>query len=80
LVIEAVAVIVITIWWRRPGWGDRQILALGAGALFAYAWHAFTTPPAFDTAPAVIVRISEVVFAALAVAAVWIAARRLSRR
>lgn len=78
-VIEAVAVIMITVWSRRLGWGDRQILALAAGALIAYAWHAFTTPPAFDTAPAVIARISEVVFAALALAAVWIAGRRLDR-
>jgi hypothetical protein len=51
--------------------------APAAGSLFAYAWHAFTTPPAFDTASVVIVRISEVVFAAVAVAAVWVAGRRL---
>ena len=78
LVIEAAAVITITLWSRRPGWGDKQILALAAGALFAYAWHAFISPPAFDSASIAIVRISNVVFAALAVAAVWIAARRIS--
>ena len=33
--------------------------------------------PAFDSAPIVLARISNVVFAALAVAAVWIAARRI---
>lgn len=78
LVIELAAVIMITLWSRRPGWGDRQILALAAGALFAYAWHAFISPPAFDSASIVIVRISNAVFAALALAAVWIAARRIS--
>ena len=78
LVIEAAAVITITLWSRRPGWGDRQILALAAGALFAYAWHAFANTPAFDSAPLVIVRISNVVFAALALVAVWIAARRIA--
>ena len=50
LVIEAAAVITVTRWSRRPGWGDRQILALAAGPLFAYAWHALSrlrrsTPP-----------------------------------
>ena len=78
LVIEAAAVITITLWSRRPGWGDKQILALAAGALFAYAWHAFANTPAFDSAPLVIVRISNVVFAALALVAVWIAARRIA--
>ena len=78
LVIEAAAVITITRWSRRPGWGDRQILALAAGALFAYAWHAFISPPAFDSASIVIVRVSNVVFAALALAAVSIAVRRIS--
>ena len=78
LLVEAAAVITITVWSRRPGWGDRQILALAAGALFAYAWHAFTTTPAFDTAPMVVVRISNVVFAALALFAVVIAARRIA--
>jgi hypothetical protein len=63
---------------RRPRWGDMQILALAAAALFAYAWHAFTTTPPFDSAPMVVVRISNVVFAALALIAVVIAARRIA--
>jgi hypothetical protein len=58
LLIEAAA-IAITAWSRRPGWGDRQILALAAGSLFAYAWHAFVNRPPFDSAPIVIVRISN---------------------
>jgi hypothetical protein len=61
----------------QAGMGDRQILAPAAGALFAYAWHAFVSGPAFDSASIVIVRISNVFFAALALAAVWIAARRV---
>jgi hypothetical protein len=71
LLVEATAVIAINLYSRRPGWGDSQILALAAGALFAYAWHAFTTMPAFDSAPIVVVRISNAFFAALALAAVW---------
>jgi hypothetical protein len=78
LVIEAAAVIMITLWSGRPGWGDRQILALAAGSLFAYAWHAFANTPAFDSAPILIVRISNVVFTALAIVAVWVAARRIA--
>jgi hypothetical protein len=78
LIVEAVAVITITLWSRQTGWGDRQILALATGTLFAYAWHAFVSAPAFDSASIVIVRISNVAFAALALAAVWIAARRIS--
>jgi hypothetical protein len=78
LVIEAAAVITISVWSRRQGWGDRQILALAAGALFAYAWHALISWPAFDSASIVTVRISNVFFAALALAAVWIAARRIA--
>jgi hypothetical protein len=76
LLVEAAAVITIILWSRRPGWGDSQILALAAGALFAYAWHAFTTTPAFDSAPMVFVRISNLVFVALALTAIVIAARR----
>jgi hypothetical protein len=60
-------------------WESGQILALAAGALFAYASHAFLSPPAFDSASIVMVRISNVVFAALALAAVLIAARRIRR-
>jgi hypothetical protein len=37
LLIEAAAVSAIAMWSRRPDWGDSQILALAAGALFAYA-------------------------------------------
>lgn len=78
LIIEAAAVIAITLWSRRPGWGDKQVLALAAGALFAYAWHAFVNMPAFDSASVVMVRISNVVFAGLAGAAVCIAAGRIA--
>jgi hypothetical protein len=78
LIIEAAAVIAITLWSQQPGWGNQQILALAAGALFAYAWHGFANMPAFDSASVVMVRLSKVVFAALAVAAVWIAARRIT--
>jgi hypothetical protein len=60
------------------GLGDKQVLALAAAALFAYAWHAFVNMPAFDSASVVMVRISNVVFAGLARAAVCIAAGRIA--
>jgi hypothetical protein len=79
LLTEAAAVAAIAVWSRRPGGSQLHVLALAAAALFAYAWHAFTTTPAFDTAPIGVVRISNVVFAAMALAAVLLAARRLAR-
>jgi hypothetical protein len=79
LLTEAAAVAAIAVWSRRSGWSQRHVLALAAAALFAYAWHAFTSTPAFDTAPIAVVRVSNVVFAAMALAAVLLAARRLAR-
>ena len=76
LVVEAAATVTVVIWSRRSGWGDRQVLALVAAALFAYAWRAFFTTPAFDAAPIGVVWASHVVFAALALAAVLTAAHR----
>jgi hypothetical protein len=72
LVIKAVAVIAVRVWSRRPGWCDRQILALTAGAPFACAWHAVTSTLAFDSAPLIVARGSpRWASAALALAAVW---------
>jgi hypothetical protein len=79
LLTEGVAVAAIAVWSRRSGWSQPHVLALAAAALFAYAWHAFTTTPAFDSAPIGVVRISNLVFAAMALAAVLVAARRLAR-
>jgi hypothetical protein len=72
LVIKAVAVIAVRVWSRRPGWCDRQILALTADAPFACAWHAVTSTLAFDSAPLIVARGSpRWASAALALAAVW---------
>jgi hypothetical protein len=79
LLAAAAAVAAIAAWSHRSGWSQLHVLALAAAALFAYAWHAFTTTPAFDMAPIGVVRISNVVFAAMALAAVLLAARRLAR-
>jgi hypothetical protein len=76
LVIEAVAVIVVRVW--SPCWCDWQILALTAGAPFSRT----ADTPSPSTQPSlramIVARISNVAFAALALAAVWIAARRLA--
>ena len=72
LVLPPVAVIAVRVWSRRPGWCDRQILALTAGAPFACAWHAVTSTLAFDSAPLIVARGSpRWASAALALAAVW---------
>jgi hypothetical protein len=76
LVVEACAAIMITLWSRRPGWCHRHVLALAAAALFAYAWRAFFSTPAFDTASLELARISNITFAALALAVVLLALRR----
>ena len=78
--IEGAAGMVITIWSRRRGWGDRHVLGLAAAALFAYGWRSFLATPAFDAAPIELVRISNVTFAALALAAVLIAMPRTGQQ
>lgn len=78
LVVESVAIVAIVVWSRRSDWGAHHVLALAAAALFAYAWRAFFSTPAFDSAPLALVRISNAVFAALALGTVLLAARRLA--
>jgi hypothetical protein len=80
-------------WWPGPAFGSlpacEPIRNLGRSASVAgpscapVAWPARIWPvmlfAAFDSAPIGVVRISNLVFAAMALAAVLVAARRLAR-
>jgi hypothetical protein len=77
LLVEVAAVVAIHRWSRSPAWSAYHVLALAAAALFAYAWRAFFSTPAFDPASIAVVRVSNAVFAGLAAAAVLVAARRV---
>jgi hypothetical protein len=77
---EYVAVVwAVLTWSRRPGWDDRHRLALAAGALLTYAWHAFTMRPVVGDGP-VITPVSHAVFALVALALVAVELRRLPKR
>jgi len=64
-------------WSRATGWGSRHRLAAAAGAALAYAWHAFPQP-AFGGDPRIDL-IGNAIFAAMAVALIAAAARRVLR-
>jgi hypothetical protein len=74
---EYVAVVwAVLTWSRRTGWDHRHRLALAAGALLTYAWHAFTMRPVVGDGP-VITPVSHAVFALAALALLAVEARRL---
>ncbi len=76
---EYVAVVwAVLAWSRRAGWDDRHRLALAAGALLTYAWHAFTTRPVVGDGP-VITPVSHAVFALAALVLLAVEVRRLPR-
>jgi hypothetical protein len=60
----------------RTGWDGRHRLALAAGALLTYAWHAFTMDPLQAASPTVVM-VGHVVFAGGAVILALLAARRV---
>lgn len=75
-VLVAAGVLAVSRWSRQHGWGDRHRFALAAGAVLTYAWTAFPTRPesgGSETADL----IGNAVFAAVAVAVLLLAARRL---
>ncbi len=71
----AVVSVLVLRWSRRTGWGDRHRLALAAGAVLTYAGNSFLMHPVEGDGP-VITPVSHVVFAALAVALLLVAARK----
>ena len=71
----AVVTVLVVRWARRAGWGDRHRLALAAGPVLTYAGNSFLMHPIEGDGP-VITPVSHVVFAAIAVAILLIAARK----
>ncbi|MFI6498060.1 hypothetical protein [Nonomuraea typhae] len=73
-----VVLVLIARWSRRPGWSQVHQLALAAGATLTYAWHSFLWPPiGTRTSPALDLA-GDVVFAAIAIAVLVAAARRVA--
>lgn len=70
----AVVIALVLHWSRRTGWGDRQRLALAGGGVLTYAGNSFLMTPLEGDGP-VITPVSHVVFAAIAVALLLVAAR-----
>jgi hypothetical protein len=42
LALELMAIALITIWSKRPGWGPRHVLAAATGAILTYGWLGIT--------------------------------------
>ena len=76
LAVYAAVCVLAARWSRRPGWGVRQVFALGAGYVLTYAWHGFLQPPAMPV-PAATDLVGNAVFALAAVALLVFAAVRL---
>jgi len=73
--LDALMLLMVTVWSRKDAWGLKHQLALGAGAAFAYGWHAFLQHPAVGNVdPAV--RVGNAIFLTGAFVLVWFAARR----
>jgi hypothetical protein len=77
LAIDLTAAGLIWPWSRRAGWDQRYIVAAAGGAALAYGWHAFIETPIM--AGGLVARIGNAIFAAGALALIWLAAKRSSR-
>jgi hypothetical protein len=78
LAIDVGVAAMVLRWGSRAEWNLRHKLALGAGAAFAYAWHAFVEKPVMGGA-GMDVRIGNAVFALGAVLLIAFAAKRTAR-
>jgi hypothetical protein len=77
LLLVALALVVVTRWSRRPGFGERHRLALVAGAVLTYSWLGLVMPP--ESGPKTTLdHIGSAVIACFAIGLVALAARRLS--
>jgi hypothetical protein len=77
LAIDAVFLILVTLFSRQTGWSALHALSLAAGGALGYGIHAFTQRPLFGGL--LWMRISNTVFLAAAVWLIWLAARRVIR-
>jgi len=78
LAAELAMIVAVLAWSTRSGWGGAHRLALAAGALLTYAWHAFGQSPVVSASGTMSV-ISHVVFAAAAIVLLAIGTRRVHR-
>ena len=77
LALDLAAIVAVTDWSRREGWGGPHRLALASGAALTYAWHAFVQKPVAGNA-GMMNRAGNVVFALGLIILIAIAARRLA--
>ena len=75
LAITTVTAALLT-WTRRPGWTPMHTFAATAGALLTYTWHGFLATPV-ATGPHILVPISHIGFAVLAVLLLALEYRRV---
>ena len=80
IIALAVAIVAVTAalltWSRHAGWTPAHTLAAAAGGLLTYAWHSFLASPV-TKGPHLLVPISHVTFAALAVLLLLLEYRRV---
>jgi hypothetical protein len=72
--IVAAGVPLVSRWSRRPGWDQRHVIALAAGATLTYVWTAFPLRPEAG-GPLSVDLASNVVFGGLAIVILLLAAR-----
>jgi len=77
LAIDAVFLVLVTLFSRRTGWSALHVLSLATGGALVYGIHAFTAKPLIGGL--LWMRISNTVFLAAAVWLIWLGARRVIR-
>jgi hypothetical protein len=78
-VLFAAVIAILVAWSRRTTWSAVHRFALAGGALLTYAWYGFVQHPTVGAAGKVAL-IGNGVFAAMAVALLFVAGRALGRR
>jgi len=77
LAIDAVFLVLVTLFSRQTGWSALHVLGLAAGGALAYGIHAFAQRPLVGGLLGM--RISNSVFLAASVGVIWLGARRVIR-
>ena len=77
LAIDAVFLVLVTLFSRQTGWSALHVLSLAAGGALVYGIHAYTARPLVGGL--LWMRISNTVFLAAAVWLIWLGARRVIR-
>jgi hypothetical protein len=77
LAVDAVFLVLVTLYSRRAGWSALNVLSLAAGGALAYGIHAFSGRPLIGGVLGM--RISNTVFLAAAIWLIGLGARRVIR-